>query len=106
MAEPGRDGARLLRRLRRLGLARGPIAIEPILGGITNRNFAMRAGEQVYPSASMERHARHGAPIPGCGAPWADVALHGAPGLVPVHGAPRSPWSANPRGWRLNCWFE
>jgi hypothetical protein len=49
---------------------------------------------------TMERHAHHGAPIPGCGAPWADVALHGAPGLLPLHGAPRSPWSANPRVWR------
>ena len=43
------------------------------------------------PSASMERQARHGAPIPGCGVPWADVALHGAPGAPgwPAGGRPR-----------------
>jgi hypothetical protein len=32
--------------------------------------------------ASMERHGDHGTPIPGCGVPWADMALHGAPGLT------------------------
>jgi thiamine kinase-like enzyme len=48
MAEPERDEAQLLRRLRRLPFAREPIAIEPIPGGITNRNFVLRTGEQTY----------------------------------------------------------
>jgi thiamine kinase-like enzyme len=37
----------LLRRLRRLGFAKGPIAIESIPGGITNRNFVVRSGGEV-----------------------------------------------------------
>jgi thiamine kinase-like enzyme len=48
MAEPERDEAELLRRLRGLPFARGPIAIEPIPGGITNRNFVVRSCEPVY----------------------------------------------------------
>ncbi len=48
MAEHGREGTNLLRRLRRLDIARGPIAIEPIPGGITNHNYVVRAGEQAY----------------------------------------------------------
>jgi thiamine kinase-like enzyme len=38
----------LVRRLRRLDLARGPLAIEPIKGGISNHNFAVRLGGQTY----------------------------------------------------------
>jgi thiamine kinase-like enzyme len=38
----------LLRRLRRLGLAKRPVAIEPIPGGITNHNFVVRTGRQAY----------------------------------------------------------
>jgi thiamine kinase-like enzyme len=36
------EQARLIRRLRRLDLARGPLDVEPIPGGITNHNFAVR----------------------------------------------------------------
>ncbi len=44
MAEHRRDETDLIRRLRRLDLARDPIAIESIAGGITNRNFVVRSG--------------------------------------------------------------
>jgi hypothetical protein len=36
------------RSLRRLDFARGPIELEPIAGGITNRNFAVRTGGRRY----------------------------------------------------------
>jgi thiamine kinase-like enzyme len=43
-----RQRAKLLRSLRRLDLANGPIAIEPIPGGITNHNFVVRSGGRAY----------------------------------------------------------
>jgi thiamine kinase-like enzyme len=48
MAEHGPEGTDLLRRLRRLDFARGPIDVEPVAGGITNRNFVVRSGGGVY----------------------------------------------------------
>ena len=39
---------RLLRRLRRLDFARGPIDVERIPGGITNHNFVVRVGDEAY----------------------------------------------------------
>ena len=41
-------GANLFRRLQRLPFIQGPIDVEPIVGGITNHNFAVRAGGQGY----------------------------------------------------------
>ena len=38
----------LIGRLRKLGLVRGPFSIEPISGGLSNRNFAVRTGGQSY----------------------------------------------------------
>jgi thiamine kinase-like enzyme len=38
----------LLRKLRRLEFARGPLAITPITGGMSNFNFAVRAGGGAY----------------------------------------------------------
>jgi thiamine kinase-like enzyme len=48
MAEHGREGAKLLRRLRRLDFIGSPIEIERIPGGITNHNFVVRAGGRAY----------------------------------------------------------
>ncbi len=39
---PRQEQARLIRRLRRLELTRGPLDVSPIPGGITNHNFAVR----------------------------------------------------------------
>ena len=36
---------RILRRLGRLELGRGPLSVEPISGGITNHNYVVRAEE-------------------------------------------------------------
>ncbi len=38
----------LIDRLRKLGLVRGPFSIEPISGGLSNRNFAVRTAGQSY----------------------------------------------------------
>jgi thiamine kinase-like enzyme len=38
----------LIDRLRKLGLLRGSFSIEPISGGLSNRNFAVRTGGQSY----------------------------------------------------------
>ncbi len=35
----------LIQRLSRIDLGRGPVKIEPISGGITNRNFVVRSGD-------------------------------------------------------------
>jgi len=43
-----RPERRLIRRLRRLDFARGPLVIEQIRGGISNHNFAVRAGGHAY----------------------------------------------------------
>jgi thiamine kinase-like enzyme len=48
---PGRKpppDRRLARRLRQLELVRGPVAIEPIRGGISNHNYAVRFGGGSY----------------------------------------------------------
>ena len=37
-----------LLRLRDLGAWRGPIEVEPLPGGITNRNYRVRDGESLY----------------------------------------------------------
>ncbi len=37
-----------MRRLRRLDFGRGPLVIEPISGGISNHNFAVRVGGQAF----------------------------------------------------------
>ena len=41
-------GARVIERLRKLGLVRGPFSIERIPGGLSNHNFAVRTGGQSY----------------------------------------------------------
>jgi thiamine kinase-like enzyme len=38
----------LIERLRKLGFVRGPFSIEPISGGLSNHNFAVRTGGQSY----------------------------------------------------------
>jgi thiamine kinase-like enzyme len=43
-----RPERQLIRRLRRLGLGRGPLEIERIAGGITNHNFLVRVDSQAY----------------------------------------------------------
>jgi thiamine kinase-like enzyme len=48
MAEHPRDEGDLLRRLRPLDLARSSLTIEPIAGGITNRNFVVRSGGEAH----------------------------------------------------------
>jgi thiamine kinase-like enzyme len=46
--EARRPVRQLIRRLRRLDLGPGPRAVAPLAGGITNRNFVVRAGGAAY----------------------------------------------------------
>jgi thiamine kinase-like enzyme len=43
-----RPERQLIERLRKLGLVRGSFSIEPISGGLSNHNFAVRVGGQLY----------------------------------------------------------
>jgi thiamine kinase-like enzyme len=51
---------RLIRGLRRLDLGRGPLVVEPISGGISNHNFAVRAGDRTFFARLCQDRARLG----------------------------------------------
>jgi thiamine kinase-like enzyme len=90
MAEQQRGETDLLQHLRRLDLARGPIDLEPIAGGITNRNFVIRSGSEMYVARLCEERPllgidrRNEVVCQQAAASWglAPEVIHHEPGLL------------------------